>query len=397
MTKPYFQYFFYHKLLDKYLYLDDNGVIQYSDDPIELRYTPDGWQKKAFAWERDMRKVGLVRTFTIPLSFVLDGKSIVDKIALLESFDEMIELVIKAIETSFPSFPDISVHSLDYVEIYRGELDLPKAEGEENFTKVPIVEGSLDQLLKANEATVYSIPFETYNTIKMDGLFLEQSHSYLIPGYTRLFDHLVGAFHTKHEGSGAGFAYFDQQQENVPSDLTEATNYLFTTYQDISGVRVKGEITIANPFNYHLFLRSDTGTDHVLIPSITALDQTVTKTFDLTFDAEAGRKYFLIALQAGLSPLYTEEARFTISFKSRYRTTYIKSMSLYQLGRELIKRITGSADDFDSDLLQSLLNIQVTSGDAVRGIESAVIKTSWNQYLQAVQALCAAGMGIEAA
>jgi hypothetical protein len=68
-------------------------------------------------------------------------------------------------------------------------------------------------------------------------------------------------------------------------------------------------------------------------------------------------------------------------------------MTALVLFKKLTERITGSQLDCSSALLTAMSNIVITSGDAVRGIESAVIKTSMSQFFDFCRAEFVAGLG----
>jgi hypothetical protein len=172
---PDFLYILVDKLSAQYIYLDVNNDVAYSVDPVGLVYTPNGWQKKSIAWERDIKRWGLVRSFTVPLDFVGDGATLARKIPLQQTKEIEIELLIKilTLDVTGPS-----THNWEYVDFYRGEIELAQLESDEIKVTMPIVEGGIAKLLKANEGTVYEIPFDEYKTVKMDGIYLVQKGNY---------------------------------------------------------------------------------------------------------------------------------------------------------------------------------------------------------------------------
>jgi hypothetical protein len=94
----------------------------------------------------------------------------------------------------------------------------------------------------------------------------------------------------------------------------------------------------------------------------------------------AGDRLFLRSSSA-----FQGESELRLVAKSKAASSYISGYTLYQLGRKLTELITGDANDFESSLLQNT-NIVITSGDGVRSIADAAIKTTWKDFKKACNA-----------
>lgn len=398
-----------------YIYVDDAGVLSYQVDPIAIVRTPEGWQKKSIVWERDIKRWGLVRSFTIPLEFVEDGAVMISKLALA-SYETELELLIKQLE--FQDNGD-GTHDWIYVDLYIGEPDLSKAEGSETRITAPMVEGGIAAQLKAFEDVVYEIPFDDYVSVKMDGAYLFFKKNFLTfdssvntffalsqtPNNNETRNFVIGISQTVEEGTSFNIAGSDVSPVAIADnyDLTTMDEWFLSAYDT---VQVTAHLKFLFTIN-----KTPTGTGGSAVFKMVKSDGTVLQTFatasmsgsgfnqdykidtTITFTLNAGEKVFLIVelksttsvLHIGepvIVKIYFAESTSEFTYKTKYHTTSCKAMRPFVLFQKLVEKITGSATNAESALLQAYPNICITSGDAVRGITGAVIKTSYSQFLQ---------------
>jgi hypothetical protein len=410
---PDWLYVAYDNRLSKYVYIDGNGDLAYSVTPVGIVKTPEGWQKKSIAWERDIQKWGLVRTFTVPLQFVGDGRTLAQKLAIQKTFEADITLLIRQLKLTAtgPSSFDIS-----YIDFYAGQLSLQSLESDEIFCKVPFTEPGIFSKLKSNEGTTYDIPFDEYDLVKMDGINLQyeaqmttfqQDYTCVLTAPDELW--FVTFTNTSAADDHQYLALFDIFAANVGTFINYPidTNYFAQATGSINPTftfRFSGRLnqTSSGSANAKVLLKNQAGTTlgTVLDISSTGFGTIAfSNTAAITVPLVAGDKLFLVAelhVSGGASiSLSLDETNVAINYYARLATTYVKAMSLYKLLRKLTAKITGTAADFTSTLLQANLNLMVTCGDAVRGIEGAVIKTTFSDAFRAAQVLLVGGMGIE--
>jgi hypothetical protein len=387
-----FQYFLTDN--DGRFYSLVNDTLTTSVEPVPLPQSPSGWQDTLIGWERDMSKFGVIRNFSLPLSFVLEGARIIRELFYSSNIEKEIRLIITKLNLDYSD----TTYDYYYSKFYEGELDLSTFKDDGIKVTLNISEGSYAKKLKANEATLQEILLEGEAIrVKMDGIYLYQKYSYLIQTGGAFEDNLVGVIETVREGSGAGFASFTSYLTPFDSDYTKEdfntrSDYFMAFTQDISNVRMKGSIrfvTISSTDTYRIFLRTNTGREIGIINAPRGEYK-----FDFTFDAVAGENYFLIGTAGFYSPITYQETSFTIDFKSKYPATYVKSYKPYDFFSRLSTKVLG-ASIAQSDLLTDNANLCITSGDAVRGLEGAKIKTSLNTFFEAYNVMLNAGMSLE--
>ena len=393
-------------------YTTQNGLVTLTAVRTPLPEEPNGTRDILIGWERDLKRFGLVRNFSLKLDFVLEGAQILRHIFFNRTIEEKVFLVIQR--------HDVLTTETEYEHLYKyfykGELDLSTVVDTGSRLSVSIIEGGLHKLLKAGEGTTQEIPFDSGAIkIKMDGVFLSETHNFIIPAANTTDNgdavfHLIGAAPTVKEGEAAGFAEFSVFYEDLPSDgqnpphvelnTNEDLRYLFTVSQDISGMVFNGTIRVRSFTNtnagFSARLVTSTGRN-IPLGGIQLNDRTEQKDLNLnyTFNAVKGEKFFLVGVLDGFfSGVEYYESNFSISFQSRYKTTYIKAHLPKVLGDKLTEKITGQPGLLSSSVLEAS-DVAISCGDAIRGISGAVIKTDFNKYLDFCRVVHFAGFAIE--
>lgn len=151
----------------------DTGVLKPDGLPAHLNKSPDGWRNTIIKWVRNINYIGVVRDFTVPLRFVIDGAKIIKDTMWRQGVDAILYLsILKLNKTEFPD---------KYEHWYTGEIDLSKLSQKTDGIQVQCTEGGLVKLFKANENTTYDIPLSgnvNKKIIRLDGATLIQNANF---------------------------------------------------------------------------------------------------------------------------------------------------------------------------------------------------------------------------
>ncbi len=402
--------------------LINNGVVNTSSQPVPLPNTPEGWQNLIINWERELAKYGITRSTSTPLAFLLDAAKILRFTNYTQSYERKLFLLIQQLATEV----DAVYYKQKYRYFYKGELDLSTMKDDDIKFTCTLMEGGLSKLLKANENTVYPIEFDsTAVNVEMSGISIYQKATYDITpimdrsdGFSgNLWKDLktIGFSFISKEGVGSGIALFSQNIEQVDESNTKeeymasSTNYFaINNSSSTINLRIQGKLkfyckTKTGTVHYYADFNKQDGTSYAIFNNLTLVEGvTFEQDFDHTIPLGPGEKLFLLSFfdnSGGGTNLaeveYQETDPVTIEYNSTKETTFCKAYKPYDLFRKLIERITGSANNASSELLQEHSNLVITCGDAIRGIEGAKIKTSLNQLFDHVNAVHCAGIGIE--
>jgi hypothetical protein len=384
----------------------ENGVVTSSSTPTPIPHTPDKWQEITVGWERDMAKHGIRRNFSTGMEFIRDGAHILREPFYKSNVERRIYLLIQRLTLDL----DSNFFRWVYRYFYKGEIDLSSISDADFTASINIMERKLVRMLNAFWDQVYEIDIENdpeMKTVKMDGMWLTKKQNWLIPEGTILqvledFDHIIGTSETTSEGQAAGFVAFTQYHDkNEPSNYATDIRYGFTVTQTINGLKIQGKIIVTDPNNdgddYTAQLKTSEGNTIVLVPATALLEGPNTFIVDVTFNGVAGENFFFIGNYGGgsTSSLTYSESTISLSATTRYPTSYVKGLTAWTLYKRLVEKITGNSDYASSDLLEQYENIVITSGDAIRGISGARIKTSISSFFRSLDAVLCAGLGIE--
>lgn len=376
-------------------YRVNNGIVQTSSTPTPLTVTPDGWQDKTIQYNRSTKYSLLFRSFTNPLKYVKDAALIVRNQLYKYGTESKLYQVIHRLDKNFLGG---WVHRF----FYKGELDLSQAEDNDFAMTVPIMEGDLIKLFKANENTTYELDVDVPEAVtgKMDGHFLNEKHNFLIPAIELAGAHLLYIQFINKEGTAFGVTPFNVFGHLGLPNYTTSLEYFEAITQDVQGMVLSGQVIFdcSSSGVYVLAIHTSTGRTLELYNNFVNDGQSYTIDINYTFDVFAGENLFLTGGgfngPSGTGANYIE-TRLSLSFKSRYKTTFIKGLRPSYVAQKLLDKITGGGYTFSSTYLSTVWeNLLVTSGDAIRGIPGAKVKISWADFFDSYNIPCNLCAGI---
>jgi len=422
-------------------YQIDNGMVVAIGNYKPMSHTPIGWQDIQIAWERSQSKYGIARNFSLPLGFVIDGLSILSYLNWSNNFEQQVNLLINRRTL----YIDTTNYYFYYKYFYKGELDFSTYEYDNDTQKaqVGIMEGGLSKLLKANGDTEYEIDvLDEY--IKMDGISLHKSVKFTVPPNIPLSNRVWGRFAMPLTKVGEdGFAAGVSVQDQIIESYADQQDYL--AQSENWHLSVNDFFTSPVEFRYHgtikfkctkelptgaslqldimrsTYLTDGNGNGFLTGTGVTppspgffasrldvtpsgnfTQDTIYTWSFDATGTLNPGEKSFLLgqlfttvtgSIEIEVTSL--EGSEIYVEYSTRQATTYPKCISLLNLYKRLGAKISGSEDDWTSEVLAARGDIKVTSGNALRRVANPTIKTTMNKLFNSVNVLLNLGMGIE--
>lgn len=371
-------------------YYLDNGVVNTSTTPTPTKHLADGWQDTKILWERNLKYMASFRSLTTPYKFIKDAAFIARSRAYNNGPEEKIYLVSKWLDKSFGG-------GWIHKTLFKGELDLSQAKNSLTGINIPIAEGDLYKLFKANETTPYSIPI-TGPYVQDDGIQLSETAKINIidgvemffgnPGHADQQSENIFTSVVSTEGKSSGLVFIDQTAIFGPDGFAQAD-------AGNSGpivLRVFGSASFVCNVNERdvMKIRFRKSTEGVLAGGISVFNAHITPgntysfTFDLTVSLLPGENLIFDASPQGVGTVkitFLPNSNFRASFDNRYKTTYTRVMRPMELGQALLDKITGGGYTLVSNYFSNVWeNLTVTSGDAIRGITDPVIKTSWADF-----------------
>lgn len=391
-----------------------NGVVTFDGSKSKIP-SPDGWQGLQIMIERPTDKHGLTQMQTLPNGLVLQAAHIVRDALYKQSIEEKLFLLIQRLKL------DLTPTKFKWVYRYffKGELDLSQTDDGQDVLSVPIMEGGLAKLVKANWATNYEFPMNDQLCVNllMDGILLDKKGNFaIVDGFEIENEFYAGSFFIplsllNQEGSAAGIAFFSQELESTETatlaERAQSTN-LFAS----AGLANSGDIElhITGKIVYHCtykddgfgfginLLKSDESEVGLFNDAIIEAGQTYSHDIDTTITLSPGQFLHMegiYSVTGALKIQFDATSKLSVEYSYRSPATYVKAYKRFDLFKKIVKAITGSEDFAVSDLCTEFNDLLITCGDAIRGIEGATLKTSLADFYQDTDATLMAGIYIQ--
>lgn len=380
----------------------DNGVVTSVILPTRIPQMFDGWQDILIAWERSLNHAQ-IRNFSLPMAFFMDSARLLRNDFYKFPIDRRLFLLLKFFVSEIDP-----VNFKDYYKfLHKLELDLTTGEDGQDEGRFTISgkEGGLYNAVKANEGTVYTIPFDNDKiSVYDDGIKFSALRNFIVStdlitsyGAAQMSVPIVSQ-----AGEIDGVSVIGQDQS-----FSDGTRGMLLWDEPKTG-RLKGTISlllsgITAGTDIHFVLnRIDSGgvshiISEILVPYINDSTLiTVTYDQDITLTTE---EQLLISMIA-VSPVPVDrvfrfqKTKLTFTFDFQQTQSYVDAFLAYDLGRKLVEKMTGDANNFQSNLL-STSGIAFTCGNALRGFTGQAIKTSWLDFTKAINVYECTGSGAQ--
>lgn len=240
MQGPKFKFYIKNKE-GLYYFVDDLDTVQLSVTKKEIVHAPKGWQSMLASLITNEKYKGNFKKVSTPFQFVLDGKKIVDYIAVYEGTQGYAEFIIERQVPDDFSYTLFFSGTLDYADKYSyGDV----------FSVCNIREINLIDILDAKENVVYEIPLTDTNSgfIQIDGINLHYKTLYtILDGFGSSLSYYTGRHIVE---------FLAASNENQYANETKRTKYTNHSRPDIIGTnqpfyearRVPGGVEIKYDF-----------------------------------------------------------------------------------------------------------------------------------------------------
>ncbi len=382
--------------------------LTYESVRQEIVFAPEGWINETIGqYKRDLAYFGLVRSLSLPLNFVLDGKDILRAAYAKYGIEAgVIFEVQERQDNPIWTFKTIFIGDLDFSEYNYDGIRV-------NITQM---ETGITNEFKAREDIRYEFPLvgDDIVNIVLPGVpfteksvfspkFVDTSDLNINKRFTIGMDLITQGFNSQFLDA------LNTDQRNA-ADGDDFSGDAFVVGRRAAGVstrfsgNLKGEVTseMAFPFpNHQLRLQSTNGTIVYTFVNIVG-GSTVPIPFDVDFDFEYtiadGEGLFLYSratVPGSGEYLTVTEGNIDVSITAVSDQSNCKGIKAIDLGKRITSRVSPGTT-FNSNLINSEWNNLIfTSGSAIRELEDAKIKISWKDYFETFKGIDDAGFGID--
>lgn len=418
-----------------YFLLDENSnsYYAYGDTVLNtaalkpLEFTPNGWTKIQLQNQRNQTYFAVDRSFSVPLEYLKDGGQILKHIYYNFGVEAKVYMSICEQRLYF----DNTNYGFYYTILYKGEIDLAQFKHDGTKVTVNIMEGGMVKLIKAYENTKYEIPIDVPDAVDiyMDGIELKQKSSYLVNNGSLANDlggHIIDLQLLSTEAIQSLGALTENRKKtnNQPVNLwNNDEKFLLVGSHD-------AQVTLSWDFNVFVELAPGYGAIYgtaiilqiqVLLDSntaysipgliggnnlqrvgggdpITLYNHKHNFKGSFTFTAPANSRLILYMSANNNRDFtyftYDNDGDFSVDYTYTHRPSTIKALRPLYVFQQLISKMSNGAYTPQSTFLQSIQDVVVTCGDAIRGITGAKIKTSLRDFFTSYNSDFGIGMGV---
>lgn len=390
ITRDIFIYFLVNTVTGNAYYYDIHGNLQNisiptAAVPVDLKHGPGNWMEIELAFERNMFYMGLNRSYSTQMEFVLSTKKMIEQLTLNGVGTETpLTLAI------YKSNTQPQAGEPNFKLLYKAPLDLPEA----TITVLEslscnLMEGGVAQLFKNYENTVIEIPCDgslpEHIKCNYDGYLQEDTFYYQITPVSQngFLASFIPSVFINNEGDNYGVVRNNPALQEVGDDASMLVdpNYIIYFNQQTT-VRVKGSIVVqpGDPVNGNVFraqYRNQFPASNLDIITQVRIFSVTRFEFDFTVTLAPYEKLYIVFFffaNTGVDIEQIVSGSLTIKFATKPRDSRAWGLTAYDWLRLMIKEICRIAStgpqifnyELSSDLLQQHLNFFINCGDALR-------------------------------
>ncbi len=418
---------FLYAILDKdnnSYYEAGDGSIILSAQPRFLKSKPIGWKEIELSFDTVDKYFSNVKALSVPLQYVFDGAQILRWLLYKKKgiFEECYCAV-------FKWNSETGIHELEY----KGQIDLSKTTDDPKIgVTVNAKEGGLQSDLDAYESITYELPLDRTNPdvvkVLFDGVILKDVFNYrsyeiqtdvTAANYISETQHgidkpyvIVPLTFLNNEGDSVGVTHGDPTIETF-HDLTffdTSSNDFFENLSSlpmILNINTDYKFSLTNKYNYSNIVSRENFKAFIFIKHFYGLETievanfalnipdagTYTIPINTSIEVPANSKLFFVfrfpteaelQLYSPLAPdlkyqVTFDENIFKAIFDSLNPPATVYALRPLDIANQLVKKWNPKYS-VQSDFLSLRNNITATSGQALRGLQGAVLKWSFKDW-----------------
>lgn len=386
----------------KFRFLFERNGIQY-----ECKYSPDEWNNNVLNWNRSSDSAGIMIKYSTSFTFIKEDADYLRDCFNTDGVFAKVRFVVE--EYDYETF--------SFKPYYSGDIDFYSYENSKNKVSIVTSDISYKASIDANLDTTYEIDIPNASDfVRYDRLMILSNSSFYsfyedntLSGAkqrTDVFSSMImnkedfdpkNIFHDVDQGtmSNDNWIAMFNDQSNITCNVKYKINKItFSWTGNLDGFSANCSIYLkVGDSTYSVYKYESSGT-----PLFVTQDVYTEKT--ITFNVNKGEKIFAVidytckghgTLSSAVQ--MTVDADLEVSFDYTYRSSKSKDIfglrPLDLLSNLVNKATEGQYNKIKSDLLTmgEVSKMLITSGNLIRGIQGAKIKTSLKDFFQAFKSM----------
>ncbi len=363
-----------------------------------LAFSPGGWDESLITWKRSDLYFGMARTFTVSLDFVKDGADLLRAEFYQFGIEAKVDLLIE----------ELNSDTWQYETLLLGALDFSRFKDSDHIVTITVMEGGITQQIKAYENIAYEIDIDVPEAIEVEfpGLPLQQTFTDVqIPftGSLGFNAYIPGLSNILHDLTTSSIEIQEVENQHFSGigaspDYTSSSKW-FLKNISASAITINLYFEIKGAFNGLNLIVGIYNNSNVKIGDIfnglTGIKSEIVNT--VSFSVAPGERIFYdVRYGTGSVAIFKiDEGLIKCSFGSAFAATTCKVLRPKYVFDKLMEKMNGSPIETQSFLLEEWEQLTITSGDAIRGIVGAKLKTSFRDFFQSINSTLNIGFSVE--
>jgi len=381
--------------------------LTYKNVRTQFYAAPEDWDKDTIGkFARDIETAGIMRTLSLPISFVLDGYNIVKQAFINDGYEAEVFFECEQLEHA----------TFIYRPRFSSDLDFSQYKDTGIRANVMLLESGVSATLRAKEDTKYEYPLTGLDVvnIRIPGVVFNEKADFIFTNEGES-DRFMNAIDLVNNDTNSGFVDVQnvEQQENITDEsiFTTSENW-FVKGNRPTGVpiKIKGNIKVdayRPPLGDHgndfaVLLKDNSGATIQTIFQSPSLNINQHYIYDIPFDIDINlaldqKLFFYIRTDVIPSDLKVTvtDGDLNISYTQVSDPSNCKGVRIEDLFKRIARRIVPQ-QAVDSYLLRNQWNgLIITCGNAIRELADAAIQTTLADFFKTCNALESAGMGFD--
>lgn len=379
-------------------------TLLYAGNAYILANAPKGWEGTLVTQDRDTTYYAVKREYTVPMDFVLDGAYLLRLAFYNYGVQANMQLLIGQSVAGSDVYNTISTSDIDFSQFLDGE----------DVVTVNCMDAGIESKVKAYGDVTYEIDLADGFDIELTPLLLEEQAQFLIVTNGQ------GNVKTATTANFSPEIRIVTNQQNSVNSVIQAPQYDETQHPDYNvydrwflnptiatNVNLKGSISGVvegqGAFNFFIVNRAGVNVHTLYHYDQAGIGDTHSFGVDFDFDVAAvANDVFYVRFEfVGSGTFNPIIAGFSGDMLATYKVispaSNCRAMRAVDVFAKLLQKMNGGfAYPYRSYLLGTeWYQLVITSGEAIRQLDSPVISLSWNDFWQSINSVCNAEVGDE--
>jgi len=355
-----------------------------------LPHAPKDWQNVKLNYHRSDVYYGMIRSFTVPISYVKDGAKLLRKAfygdpdtGRLGAFTEAnVQLQVQKYNTQTYNYDIVFIGDHDFSTFQDHGIE------EGDVVTIEVMEGGITKYVKAYENVKYTIPIPTSGAdmriIDSVPIKLQEKADFIFPPYSTAVEDGYPGLNLVNNDQKATLPSVQSipNSPSPPPDFSQSTSWFYRATVDgfvsMIGTGIAGNFGnagIPGIPTIDISIYNQTGAKVYTLYTNTGTDVNFSISFNQSIKVLAGDKLFLFVTFSGAhGKMNLVDGQLTLMYNTISPSTPVYAVSAIYLYQQLMNKMNGfSPVPIRSSLLIKWDGLMLTSGQAIKPFEPTPI------------------------